>query len=450
MLNTIIRLRFLCDKTLQIVTTGDEKRKFGTMRHARANDNFQLLLLKLATQFINLPVNQFDEHIEIALKLIGEFVGTDRCYVGVLSSDLQTATITHEWNLLPTQPISSEWEDTLSDWFVEQLQQLEPVAISDVNKLPPEAAPYQAVLQHFGVKSCIDMPLQYNDRLYGFIGYESLNHYHDWSEDTIALLEIVGEIYINALARRQAEEAMIDKEKLQTALDKEKELYQLRSQLMSNITHEFRTPLAIIQTSVHTLKYHYDDLERDELIQYLDRVDTHVENLSTLFDDIIFAIRAEKGYLSFDPELLDLKQFCEDTIETYSRAMKRIHQTIVFESEDSFVPFRGDSTLLEHILTSLLGNAMKYSADDGVIQVSLEAPLGQITIVIADDGRGIPKKDQERLFEPYFRATNVGTIQGTGLGLKIAKDCVELHGGTIEFESAEGAGSRFMIHLPQT
>jgi signal transduction histidine kinase len=419
------------------------------MRQVTAFDSFQVLLLKLATQFINLPVNQFDKHIENALKLIGEFVEADRCYIGTVSNDLQTATIVNEWSASPTRPISAEWGSALSAWFVEQLQRLEPVAIPDVEQMPADAAAYQTVLQQYGVKSCIDMPLLLDGRLYGFIGYESVTHQLDWSDETVALLEIVGEIYINALARRHAEQALIDKEKLQTALDKEKELYQLRSQLMANITHEFRTPLAIIQTSVHTMKYHYDDLEAEELIQHLERIDTHVENLATLFDDIIFAIRAEKGYLTFDPELIDLKQFCEDMIAALGHAMKRPDQQISFSSDSSFVAFRGDRTLLEHILTSIVSNAIKYSPDNGQIQVRLATSPSDITIIVGDNGVGIPDKDQERLFEPYFRATNVGTIQGTGLGLKIAKDCVELHGGTIAIESTEGIGTTFAINLPQ-
>lgn len=419
------------------------------MREAKVHNDFQLLLLKLATQFINLPVHQFDEHIHNALKLIGDYVDTDRCYICIFDENLKISTVAHEWNKAKIQPFSTDWDNgENSVWFIEQLKLLKPVSIPDVNQLPPEATQYQAVLRHFGVKSCIDLPLIFHGQLYGYIGYESVTTTQVWSEETIALLEIVGEIYINALARRHAEQALIDKEKLQTALDKEKELYQLRSQLMSNITHEFRTPLAIIQTSAHTVKYHFDDLERDEMFQQLDRIEHHVEHLSTLFDDIILAIRAEKGYLSFDPELFDLKQFCEDVIETQVRAMKSPEQNVTFTSNESFVAFRGDMTLLYHILTSILSNAIKYSPEDGNINISLETNPDKVTVLIQDDGIGIPEQDQDRLFEPYFRASNVETIQGTGLGLKIVKDCVELHGGTIEVDSSVEQGTTFFVRLP--
>lgn len=203
-------------------------------------NHFQALLLRLATEFINLPPQESDQHIDEALRLIGEFVNVDRCYIAMYQgNNYEVNIIEHEWSAPQVEPISAVWTGETSTWFVEQMMRLDVVPVAAVDELPPEAAAYRDVLQFFEIKSCLDVPLVKDGRLFGFIGYETVHNYKDWPDETIALLRVVGEIYVNALQHRQAEQAHVDKEKLQIALRKERELSEMRASLMSMISHEF-------------------------------------------------------------------------------------------------------------------------------------------------------------------------------------------------------------------
>lgn len=248
--------------------------------------------------------------------------------------------------------------------------------------------------------------------------------------------------------RLQIEEERLQKEELRRALQKEKEIGELRNRFMSIVSHEFRTPLAVILTSSELLERYGDRLSPERKATGHQTIKKQVEHLSQMMDDISVIIRAESGKLQFNPTPIDMKQVCKELLEEMHLTVGMAHH-LVFESDGDFDHMPIDYTLLNHILKNLLTNAIKYSPEGGEVRLRLgRRGTHTILLEVSDNGIGIPADDQTHLFEPYFRASNVGNISGTGLGLRIVKDAVELHGGTIRIESEVGKGTTFTIYLP--
>jgi len=164
-----------------------------------------------------------------------------------------------------------------------------------------------------------------------------------------------------------------------------------------------------------------------------------------LLDDVLLLGKVDAGKLEFKPAPLDLVDFCENLVEPLHASSQH---NIIFRAQGNCDNACMDEYLLRHILTNLLSNAIKYSPKGGDVNFQLECDRQTARFRVADSGIGIEKQDLSRLFESFYRATNLGNIQGTGLGLSIIKNCVELHGGDIRVQSTVGEGTTFTVTLP--
>jgi two-component system sensor kinase FixL len=246
--------------------------------------------------------------------------------------------------------------------------------------------------------------------------------------------------------RKQAESDRLEREKLLVALEKERELRELKNRFLSMMSHELRTPLASISLSYDMLKKYGAVSTQDEKNQALDNIRQQVDYLTDMMSDVMTLSRSEYEGLEAMLEDADVATFCRDIVEEF-QFNYRTHQ-IEFESEEKNVRAGIDRKLLRRALTNLIINAMKYSPHDTLVVLTL-ARQGDdgLLIQVRDSGIGIPEEDQPRLFEPFHRARNVNNIPGTGLGLPITKQAVELHGGEIGFTTGED-GTTFSIYLP--
>ncbi|NMG11145.1 PAS domain-containing sensor histidine kinase [Brasilonema sp. UFV-L1] len=236
---------------------------------------------------------------------------------------------------------------------------------------------------------------------------------------------------------------------IRLALEQEKQLAEHRAQFVSMVSHEFRTPLHIISFSTSSLKRYYHHLSEEKKLQYLQRLETAVEQISQLMDEVLMLGRAEVGKLKFEPEPLNPIQFCHDILAQLN-LNQSYHHTVIFVNQGDCRTVCLDKKLLQPILTNLLSNAIKYSPVDSTIDVVLSCQEKKLIFQIKDKGIGIPKAEQQRLFEPFYRAENVGDIPGNGLGLALVKKLVDLHGGQISVASEVGVGTTFTMTLPVT
>ncbi len=234
---------------------------------------------------------------------------------------------------------------------------------------------------------------------------------------------------------------------LEEALAKEKELGELKSRFVAMASHEFRTPLTIIQASVDLLAQYSDRMEEDNRTRYLHEIAREVSNIIELLDGILTIGRAEAGRLEFRPTKLDLQLLCADLVEKAKLAANPEH-VLVLNWTGARDDVALDEQLVRHIVSNLLSNAVKYSPDGCLVRFEVAQEEDRVRLVVTDAGIGIPEKGRERIFEAFHRFPNVGSISGTGLGMAIVKRAVERHGGEIDFESAEGKGTTWRVTLP--
>ena len=234
---------------------------------------------------------------------------------------------------------------------------------------------------------------------------------------------------------------------LNDALAEEKELNRLKGNFISMVTHEIRTPLALILGSSEILSRYLDRLAPEKRAEHLKTIDSAVQRMSALLEDVLLFSKAEAGRMEFNPGALDLKNFCAQLVDETASATNR-RCPIELSAAEIFEPARGDENLLRHIFANLLANATKYSPPGTPVKFSVSRDGGDAIFIVQDRGMGIPEDDRKRLFTPFYRGKNVATIQGTGLGLVIVKHCVERHGGKIEIESAENLGTTVSVRLP--
>ncbi|MAU09768.1 MAG: hypothetical protein CL607_08105 [Anaerolineaceae bacterium] len=233
---------------------------------------------------------------------------------------------------------------------------------------------------------------------------------------------------------------------LREAFEKQKELAELKTRFISTVSHEYRTPLAIIQTSAGLVLKYADRMTAEKQEEHLRKILWNVGHLTNLMDEVLEINRAEKMGIDFRPISTDLVIFVEDLI----RDIRQVNPTyqINLGVEGRPVPIPADVRLLRQIVSNLLSNAIKYSKDVDPIDLTLRFNGKTVSIILQDRGVGIPPEDLENLFTLFHRATNVGSIQGTGLGLAIVKRAVDAHNGHVRVESALHKGTTFTVTLP--
>ena len=234
---------------------------------------------------------------------------------------------------------------------------------------------------------------------------------------------------------------------LLAAVQREKELSEMKSKFVSTASHEFRTPLATMLSSAELLEHYSESLGQDEKRNLLQTIQSSAKRMSEMIDDVLTLGRAESGVLKLNLGPTNLRELCSRVVSEFRIAQGKQH---VITLDDRFDRLEAmmDERLLRHILNNLLSNAVKYSPPGSEVTFSLERREEKAAIEIQDRGIGIPPEDQPRMFESFHRASNVENRPGTGLGLAIVKKAVELHGGEITLKSAVGSGTRFTVTLP--
>jgi PAS domain S-box-containing protein len=228
---------------------------------------------------------------------------------------------------------------------------------------------------------------------------------------------------------------------------REKELSELKSRFVAMVSHEFRTPLAIISSSAEILDAYLERLSTDERKSNIRDITDATRHMSRMMEEVLLLGRVEAGKLACRPALLDLAVFGQRLIDEVTSATNS-RCPFQFTAAPGLPEAKADEGLLRHIFNNLLNNAAKYSPPGSVVEFQLEARGHLALFTVRDRGIGIPEADARLLFQAFHRGRNVGDTPGTGLGMTVVKRCVELHGGKIAFESKEGHGTTFVVALP--
>ena len=235
---------------------------------------------------------------------------------------------------------------------------------------------------------------------------------------------------------------------LQEALTKEQELGALKSRFVSMASHEFRTPLSTILSSVELVEMYQTEEQHPKRLKHINRIKAAVGNLNDILNDFLSLSKLEEGRLGAIKEEVELGPFLLQLEDEVSMLLKT-GQVLDFTHVTNEWIIQTDPKILRNILLNLLSNASKYSTEDTTIHLKVLKAEDAYHFEVEDHGMGIPVEDQKHLFTRFFRAHNVENIKGTGLGLHIVQRYLDLLNGTIEFTSELGAGSTFRIRLPQ-
>ncbi|MCW3089322.1 MAG: histidine kinase [Ferruginibacter sp.] len=235
-------------------------------------------------------------------------------------------------------------------------------------------------------------------------------------------------------------------QELSEALDKERELSEIKSRFVSMASHEFRTPLSTVLSSASLLTKYTHEADQPQRSKHIERIKGAVKHLNDILEDFLSLGKLDEGKVVSVSSPFELNSFIEETTEDIKGLLKE-GQTIIYNHKGEFAIY-SDKMLLKNVLLNLISNAIKFSEPNTNIIIESSVLNGNATIKVADQGLGISKEDQEHLFSSFFRGANVVNIQGSGLGLHIVKRYLDLMVGSITLESKINEGTTFTITIP--
>lgn len=304
----------------------------------------------------------------------------------------------------------------------------------DGNEFPVEISlsPYSTTEGRFVIAFIIDISIrkQAEDKLKNY----SVELERQVKNRTLILEEAVDELQKT-------------KEDLRQALEKEKDLNELKSRFVSMASHEFRTPLTTMLSSLSLVTKYGEQKDTENQLKHVGKIKTSINNLTDILNDFLSVSKLEEGKIENLPEGINLKNFINEIISDMLGMAQNNQQISLSYSGNEYVVL--DKKLVKNILFNLISNALKFSPNGGTVEVIVKVQNSSLRISVKDNGIGIPKEDQEHLFERFFRGNNATHIQGTGLGLAIVARYAELMNASLDFESKENKGTTFTIIIPQ-
>lgn len=316
----------------------------------------------------------------------------------------------------------------------------------------------RALCRELGVRSVLVAPLVWSSNVvWGILKVVSRTA-HAFNREDVHYLQIMGGIAAmvlcqdrqihtrRALVSELAQRTQLQEELLQN-LAKEKELRLNTSQFISLISHDFRTPLTAIQSSTELLQYYSERFSAEKKAEIYERVHSSVRHLTEMLDNIALIGKARVDKIGFQPELISPGDLCKSLLSEFEPFTSPRHRLVYTGPvENKFVML--DKNLVRLVLWHLLNNALKYSPEELAVELNLTILPEALIFSVKDQGIGIPAQEQSRIYEIFFRASNVANVRGSGMGLTIVRHCLELHGGLISFSSEVDRGTTFTIRLP--
>jgi PAS domain S-box-containing protein len=402
------------------------------------------LLIELSTNFINLPLEKIEGAIKNSLELIGKFVGADRAYIFKYNFKQQTCSNTYEWCESGITPFINELQEFPINGFADYVKfhkKGELVHFPDTNKIEPGIA--KQTFEYQSIKSLITVPMISNFECIGFVGFDSVNKHHNYTQDEQQLLQVYAQMLVNVKERINKELNLIK------AKEKAVESEHLKMAFLQNMSHEIRTPMNSIIGFLELLKD--VDMTGPEKNYFVDIVNQSGQRLLSTINDIIEISKIEAGQAEVKYSVVNIPevlQFQHHFFEPKSK--EKGIQLILSDQIDQDCTFiKTDKYKLDGILTNLINNALKFTRQ-GSVEFGNYHNDNNLIFFVKDTGIGIPADRLEAIFNRFVQAdlNNTRPYEGSGLGLAIAKAYAEMLHGKIWVESEVGKGSCFYLSLP--
>jgi signal transduction histidine kinase len=235
---------------------------------------------------------------------------------------------------------------------------------------------------------------------------------------------------------------------LSESLSREKELNEMKSNFLGIASHEFRTPLGTILSSASLLKKYTENIPQESITKHIDRISSSVVHLNEILNDFLTLEKLRKGFVDIELTEFNLPEFMTQTISEVDEIAKSNNQRIQYTHRGASNVSQSPK-ILKNILLNLMSNASKFSEQGKKIKITTEVTATSISLIIQDHGIGISLSDQKKLFTEFYRASNAKNIQGTGLGLVIVKNYINMLSGTISLSSRPNKGTLITLTLPR-
>ncbi|MEA5477139.1 PAS domain S-box protein [Pseudanabaena galeata UHCC 0370] len=410
-----------------------------------------------------------DQILAITVKEAQELLRIDRVVIYQFQEDWSGAFVVEAIN----DPALSILGKTINDacFNQENIQKYQNRSISSINDVDLEDLTpcHKDLLQCFQVKANIVVSIAFGDTLWGLLIAHQCFAPRQWEEFEIDLLRQLANHVAIAIQQVKLFERVQDLNKnlerqvadrtqqleqslsqLERALLKEKELNELKSQFISRASHEFRTPLATIQTASDLLRNYGHKMSDEKKLERIDKIQREVKGMTNLLEEVLIIGKTESGRFELQLEEINLEDFCLEIIEQTKLLGNGKHQ-VIFKNINIPTKVRIDPKFFRQIISNLLSNAIKYSPNASEVKFTISSTndrVSKLLLEFQDHGIGIPQIDQEKIFDHFYRAHNVGMIVGTGLGMAIIKNSVDILGGTIQLNSVENKGTTVKVKLP--
>lgn len=408
---------------------------------------FDDLVVQQSAKLAGLGAEQVGEGIQALLSEVGQFAGVDRSYLFEFSDDMSLESCTHEWCAAGIEPAIDRLQNlplASFPWFMERIGRGEVLHVPRVSELPSDAAAEKAEFEAEGIQSVIMVPLGFEGRITGYMGFDAVWQEFEWPQEMVVILQMTGDLVFNALRRQRSEQAVLQQshalERANTSLARSNEELQQFAYVAS---HDLREPLRAISGFAALLAERYKgrlDQDADEFIGYItDATQRMTRMIGDLLDYARVDTRAEA------PTSCDMNLALETA---QSNLMSVIQECQAEITHDVLPTVKADSTQMIQLLQNLIGNAIKFRCDKRpAIHIAAEPAAEGWHFSVRDNGIGIDPKMAESVFNIFKRLHAAGQFEGSGIGLAVCKRIVERGGGRIWVEPNADQGSTFHFLL---
>lgn len=410
-----------------------------------------------------------EQILTITVKEAQELLRIDRVVIYQFQEDWSGKFVVEAVN----DPLLSILGETISDSCFQKNHELRHYLVSHIDDVHSvDITPcHREMLESLQIKANIAVSISFGGTLWGLLIAHQCFMARHWEEFEIDLLRQLANHVAIAIQQVQLFERVQDLNRnlecqvadrtqqlerslsqLERALLKEKELNELKSQFISRASHEFRTPLATIQTASDLLRNYSHKMSEEKKLERIDKIQREVKGMTNLLEEVLIIGKTESGKFKLNLEVIDLEAFCLENIEESKLLGSGKHQ-IILKNINAPKQILIDAKFLRQIISNLLSNAIKYSPNGGEVIFTIaqtQESTPKLVLEFQDHGIGIPELDQEKIFEHFYRAHNVGMIGGTGLGMAIIKNSIDILGGTVQLVSSEERGTNIKVKLPMT